>query len=427
MKGLNKLVLASAIAAISAGAQAELKALDDSAMGELTGQAGLTIDLETKWSIGEFAYEDAGFVLIQGMSVGGSEAGNGLANGLLDNIRLTIDITGATPEPLKNGFSELLSLAGLVTTGFGNTDATLVSMATNGTLDGTTYNAALASGNAVDTEAAYGDGDLKIHFGFTDAFRQGGGFAAYAAGAGATSYVAGDGTGQNDGATLGSVTYDQAFDIITKAVDFNFSIDAIGIANEAYGTNLLGTAGLETDTRLNGDAANGTTTLISGLSMNGYLGPADLHIENHGNGFSGGPLGGDTGVADSKIVWGSYARVTDLDLYIDIAGVQLTDITIHNDRGDVTGIERAALGGFGTNSFGFAHSENTIYAVKDAVLDLTTLLVGGNGYVDGVAINNEFKGDIDIGALSFGDTGVSIGSIYMTDVRSTTNWTISAH
>jgi hypothetical protein len=45
MKGLKKIALASAIAAVSAGAQAELKALDDSAMGELTGQAGLTIDL----------------------------------------------------------------------------------------------------------------------------------------------------------------------------------------------------------------------------------------------------------------------------------------------------------------------------------------------------------------------------------------------
>ncbi|KZY59121.1 hypothetical protein A3752_12750 [Oleiphilus sp. HI0081] len=60
MKGLKKIALASAIAAVAAGAQAELKALDDSTMGELTGQAGLTIDLETKVSIGQFMYKDAG-------------------------------------------------------------------------------------------------------------------------------------------------------------------------------------------------------------------------------------------------------------------------------------------------------------------------------------------------------------------------------
>jgi len=34
---------------------------------------------------------------------------------------------------------------------------------------------------------------------------------------------------------------------------------------------------------------------------------------------------------------------------------------------------------------------------------------------------------MSIGALSFGDTGESIGEIYITDITSTTNWTISAH
>jgi hypothetical protein len=108
-------------------------------------------------------------------------------------------------------------------------------------------------------------------------------------------------------------------------------------------------------------------------------------------------------------------------MYIDIAGVQITDMKIHNERGDRTGLDN-------TSSFDFAHSIREIYAVKDSVLNL---LPGGPAladyYVDGIAINTRFKGDIDIEAISFGDTGKSIGSFYITDLTSTTNWTISAH
>ncbi len=34
--------------------------MDDSAMGNITGQAGVTIELETKVSIGTFSYTDEG-------------------------------------------------------------------------------------------------------------------------------------------------------------------------------------------------------------------------------------------------------------------------------------------------------------------------------------------------------------------------------
>ena len=177
------------------------------------------------------------------------------------------------------------------------------------------------------------------------------------------------------------------------------------------------------------DSDAGTTVLISELSINGYLGPADLHIENNGNGF--GADGSNTlatpgtGNADSKIIWGSYFKITDLDIYIDIAGVYLKDVRIENTRGDLTGLD-------GTSSIGFAHSRRTIYAVKDAVLDVGAKngadLGTNNGvYVDGLALNTEFKGDIDIGAIEFGDTNVSIGSLFLTDMQSDTKWTISAH
>ncbi|WP_231882862.1 DUF6160 family protein, partial [Oleiphilus sp. HI0132] len=120
MKGLKKIALVSAIAAASAGAQAELKALDDSAMGELTGQAGLTIDLETKVSIGQFMYKDAGSLFINDISIGGNAntGDDNLANDtdMIDNIRMNIDIAGsaATGENiLDRGLSDFYGAEGL--------------------------------------------------------------------------------------------------------------------------------------------------------------------------------------------------------------------------------------------------------------------------------------------------------------------------
>jgi hypothetical protein len=70
MKGLKRLALATAVTAASTGVMAELQMLDDADMQVVTGQAGLTIDVETQWEIGEFAYQDAGYLLIQGIRMG---------------------------------------------------------------------------------------------------------------------------------------------------------------------------------------------------------------------------------------------------------------------------------------------------------------------------------------------------------------------
>ena len=460
MKGLKKVALASAIAAVSAGAQAELKALDDSAMGELTGQAGLTIDIETKWSIGEFMYKDAGSVLISGISMGGNDSGTNNTNSAgqvnssyLDNIRLTLDIAGADAAEnagLNYGFSEIGRLSaflagasnpntefGLNATavldadtltvavdygttaapddmgadmGVGQWGTTLAAItdATNLTVSGS---AAQGTENGSDT-AGVEDGDLVIHWGFTDAFQDVGGFQAVAAGA-----------GNYNGTTvsLNNITWEQGRDAATRAVDFNFNIDSISLADSTYVAGDL----------YDGTTTAQTTTLISGLDMKGYLGPADLHIENDGNGFGadgtenallvggGAAAAGTTGNADSKITWGSYFNVTELDVYIDIAGISLEGVKINNSRGDLTGLD-------GTSAFGFAHSRRTIYAVSNTVIALGET---ATNYKSGLALNTEFKGDIDIEALRFGGigNGESIGSIYLTDIESDTRWTISAH
>ena len=447
MKVLNKTALAVAVAVASSAAQAELKVLDDESLGVLTGQAGLTIDLETKYTIGEFMYKDAGSVFFKGISFGANE--NVDPGGLFDNVRVKVDIAGngaidssGNPDNyLETGFSGVRKTAEiqrLAAGASGNSDEATFLAAENGTIDVTDAQAAgLIASNvttsgtmSIQGKQVYNDGDLLIHVSAKDYWEPLGGIASYLA------------TG-----TLGDITADQFFgDGFVKGKDFNFSIDAIGLAAstvEAGDTIGRTLDGHKTD-GLDSDGAD-TTVLISDLSINGYLGPVDIHIENNGNGFSklvgidpgtGAPvIASGVGDADSKINWNTYVNVTDLDVYLDIAGVQITDMKINNVRGDVTDLD-------GNFAFGFAQSKREIYAVRNAAgydtAGLAAAAANATAYGsiaavlealgnDGVAINTVFKGDKEIGALSFGDTGTSIGQLFWTDIESTTNWTISAH
>ena len=102
MKGLKKIALVAAIAAAPLASHAGMKALDDTTMGNVTGQAGVTIELETRVSIGEFIYTDEGSFAVSGIELGGatvsssdSAAAYATATGagdLLDNLKIDIDI-----------------------------------------------------------------------------------------------------------------------------------------------------------------------------------------------------------------------------------------------------------------------------------------------------------------------------------------------
>jgi hypothetical protein len=473
MKGLKKVALVSAIAAISAGAQAELKALDDSMMGEMTGQAGLTIDVETKWTLGEFMYKDGGSLLIQNLALGGNTNENGTANiqdSYLDNLRLTIDIAGDGSTPghvgtygdnvLSYGFSDLIGMAQIMRAAGNTGDADINSIAGAGAFP--VPNDSSRNNLMIDRPKAFGNGDLVIHSTFTDAWQKGGGFAAYANGQGL------DNVGGTAGSYLKDLTFANLQNIVSRAVDFGFGFEVLGLASSGYdagdaasigavGTQVsargLGNVITKTDHISGLDTDTTTTTLISDLTINGYFGPSDFIIRNRGNGFSTVNAGGTYawGDAVSGIETSRYFNITDLDVYIDIAGVRIEDLKIHNNRGDLTGIftEANPLAGgaqTGTSSFGFAHGTRNIYAVKDNVLNLgrtaatnpAALVALGTGvdltttaradyYVDGIKLQNRFKGDIDIGHLSFGNTGDSIGELYFTDYNVHSNLTISAH
>jgi hypothetical protein len=445
MKGLKKnkfipaflSLSAGLLAAMSGSVNAELTMLEDKDLSQVSGRAGLTIDLETKWSVEEVAYQDAGYFLFQDLRLGGSESAEELAfsggHGFLDNLRLDVDIAGSGSTPndnlIEHGFSSMVTFAKAHTDN-NNLDADMLLAA--GITTGLAEDA--NTGLLIDTKKAYGDGDLVVHIWATDAWQKGGGFDAYNNGSN------GNDGGGNFNASLTSLSYGAARDVALHAIDFNYSIDILGLADSAYE---VGSSGMEaylntTSGRINGtnhstgfDPTANTTALISGLSIDGYLGPIDFHIENNGNGFGddGSSHTGlpGTGNANSKIVTDIFFEITDLDVYIDIAGVQYSDIQIHNRRGDLTSMNRNALDTDFTSSFGFGHAKRSMYAVRDNVLSYEGAIAGTNSMVDGMALNLEFKGDFDIGGLSFGDTGQSIGSIYVTDIELTRNWVISAH
>ncbi|MFP3978342.1 DUF6160 family protein [Marinobacter sp. KMM 10035] len=96
MKGLKRIALITAMAAAPFAANAELQAMNDTAMGDVTGQAGVTIELETKVSIGQFKYTDEGSFAVNDIVLGGAGvdaigAGAGFGD-LLDQLKVDIDI-----------------------------------------------------------------------------------------------------------------------------------------------------------------------------------------------------------------------------------------------------------------------------------------------------------------------------------------------
>ncbi|WP_303292022.1 DUF6160 family protein [Marinobacter sp. SS5-14b] len=102
MKGLKPTLFALCVCGAPSLAMAGFQPLDDGSMGNITGQAGVTIELETKLNIDRFIYTDEGSLEINDIFIGGanrtdmfSEMGlnlNGDANDRLDNIRINIDI-----------------------------------------------------------------------------------------------------------------------------------------------------------------------------------------------------------------------------------------------------------------------------------------------------------------------------------------------
>ncbi len=105
MKGFKKIALVAAISA-APFAQAELTSIDDAMLSEMTGQAGITIELDTAISIGSLVYSDTdglaatkggsglqGDLTVSNIQFGGSTVATGVAgNERFDEILIDIDV-----------------------------------------------------------------------------------------------------------------------------------------------------------------------------------------------------------------------------------------------------------------------------------------------------------------------------------------------
>ncbi len=387
---------------------AEVAYLDDAALSAFSGQAGLVLDTSTFSPVREFEYNDHALDMLGMFKVSGHGAeghgSNPFYTDQLDNFQVQLNHTKQGDASADNefvyGFSKYRQMADIYLE--------------NGNEISREEFEALAKGYdakraflTVDDKKRYDSGDLVVHYNYLDPLEKEGGIQAFSKGEGLS------------GEDFSTISYDQVEDLASRSVDFKYAITEIGLS---YGTG-TGVSGTSLKAAEGFNPATAATRLMSNFHVQGYLGPHDLHIREYDK--NGAALG------DNGITWNSYFKVTDLDVYLDIKGVQISDLQIHNNRGDLSGLNLETQDSSqGNSSFGFAHAQREIYAIENAVLDIFNRADSEDDEEDkkkkknGIAFNTRFKGDMDINHMSFGDTGVSIGEYYITDMYFNSRLTI---
>jgi len=430
---MRKVSVVSVLWLVASQANAEMKMIEDDALAVVTGQKGLTIDMAFGLDIGEFMYQDAGSVAVQGFRMGGMDrTGSTLVGGvrvggevgtkyngkeaidtqdpgpivgsgsntsggsnLMNNIRIKVDIAGDGSQLDNNGYVP----SGVFGGGVNPVPDNVFNWAWGGYVSGL-GGGATACGDFATNELVCGyvanDGDLIIH----------------------AEPINPNETDNGRPHTI---------------ADFGIEIDAFKIKGVNY------VAG--DDISFSEDSTAQSTTIFSNFKMEGYFGGFDMLLENKGNSFGtyDGEFGSKgnftatgTGYAASKIKINTFFEVTEMEYDFNIAGLRIEGMSIHNFRGDKSMFDFLTqdsypVGPFVATSQGYAQSNTQIFAVNETVINAGELFTGGSGYVDGIAMFNRFRGDMDIAHMSFGDTGTSIGSQYWTDIDLYSNMIISAH
>lgn len=268
--------LGAAVALLAAQPSfSQMKTLDDETMGSVTGQAGISIELEAKVNIGEIAYQDGGFLLVRDMFLGG------VGGTALDNILMTIDVAGNN-ETLAHGFSRVAEWA----------DQGLVSTADADVAD------AVAKYNfgGGDFGKTFNDGDLVIHVDATDP------------------------------GVLVSNTSSQNLDAYKAATDFELSVGSVEYAKSTYNPGTATARGslMFSDINMQGRLGpadivirNGTNTYTDNAS--GSLSVSDSKVE----------VDAFFSVDDLDMNWDNG----DLIVLFNFAGLKLRNLKIHNTRG----------------------------------------------------------------------------------------------
>ncbi|MEP1584595.1 MAG: DUF6160 family protein, partial [Marinobacter sp.] len=222
---LRRFFTLSLTASLSLPVMADFRPLDDSTLGNVTGQTGVTIEMETKIEMDRLSWTDEGSLNVNGIRLSGQN------DTVLDNLKLTLDIAGQD-EVLEYGFSEIARRA----------DAGLLDVSNPDVADAL---ARYAVGGGYGKQ--FDSGDLVIHLGATDY---------------------GDPTSLDD---------------YLQAVDFELAVDSV----EATGSG--GTASLFSNIMLQGyigptdlvirNQGNNTRTLANGTVVSGSELQLDTHFE----------------------------------------------------------------------------------------------------------------------------------------------------
>jgi hypothetical protein len=346
---------------------AELKPVEDTYLSEITGQAGITIEVDLQLKIDEIAYQDEGFISLENVIWAGVDrTGATGAAGSFNNWNMKIDLADGK-EPLAYGFSELDSYYTQVTAPDKNWEHAI------------TIN---------DEARKFGPGDLVIHINSTQPFDG----TRYDTSIDSDVAISGgSGTTPHD-------RFDLAMDDWRNAAPFALEIGALKLRNSNYQSGALGSDG---------------ALVMSDFKAEVLTGPLDIVIQNNGNGHTGG-------IPDSKITISDYFQISDLSVNLDVAGIGISGFRMHNQRGDTTGLNHN-LGNDGiagtsddiaTESFGFAHMKWFIGAAQNN---------------DGMLIQGALKGDIDIDNVYIGGINNSIGAIQVTDLLIDSKLVIKGH
>lgn len=277
MKGRKASVgaIVSATLLLAEPLSAELRTLDDQSLSAVSGQSGITIELEAKIEIGEIAYQDQGFLLVRDLFLGG------VGGTALDNILMTVDVAGNN-EVLHRGFSRVAEWA----------DQGLVDVSNADVADAV---AKYSQGGGQYGEV-FNDGDLVVHIDATDP------------------------------GVLATNTSDQNLDAYTTSTDFELTVGSVEYAKSTYAPGSATTTGSSMFSNISMQGYLGPTDIIvrNGTGAFTDIASGDMSVSD-----SRVEVDAHFRVSDLDMDWDNG----DLILLFNFAGLKLRDLSIHNTRG----------------------------------------------------------------------------------------------
>jgi hypothetical protein len=381
MKTFQKIALVSAIAAAPFAAQAGLVSIEDAEMSNVTGQAGVTVDITiggTGISVGEIEYTDEGSVSIQNLTINNVnnlsqtidvDAEGNLLMGTTEvtDVQLAIGNSGAdttqfSAVALRSDSGETTELVNNVklnidlgesTTQIMNLSAAGNALAAAAVTDGFDDANAFAGSVAIRSTSSFEITDLDVGlFGYTA--------AQSAAKVGITAMLNADGT-----ADAGLATLTTNLTAVTNASGAGYTL------YQAAAGNLAVNAAVETTY-----AADGTVTVTE------VVGGADVTASN------ADAIAVNANAADA----GAVKQATGAVQYANGSAIGLTDVRFYG------------TGGIGTK----ASMDQVIWAIGG---DSTEAGSEAGVYIQMGAI----QGTLDIGGIELG--GHSIGKVKVSNIN----------